>query len=150
MAGAAWKATNVRFMSFAPERASNRCAILFFMREESAYSLLLRGRRLFEVGNPAQAALVLEKARSVEPNKGSILELLGRAYFQYGSYNSASSSFEDALEVDPTNDYAHYCLGLCYLKLRRKDDAGVHFKLAWFLKPAGAYRRKALRYGVGL
>jgi len=118
------------------------------MNEENAYSLLLKGRELLEAENPAQAAIVLERARVIEPGKGSILELLGRAYFGYGRYASAAASFEDALEADPTNDYAHYCLGLCYLKLKRPDEARTHFKLAWFLKPGEEYRLKAARYGL--
>jgi tetratricopeptide (TPR) repeat protein len=120
----------------------------FFMKDESAYSLLQKGRELLEAGNPAQAAVVLERARIVEPRKGSILELLGRAYFGYGRYGRAAECFEEALAVDPTNDYAHYCLGLCCLKLKKPEEARAHIKLAWFLNPGEEYRQKAARYGL--
>ena len=116
--------------------------------EESAYNLLGRGLELLDQGNPAQAAVVLERAREVEPRKGSILEALGRSYFSSHRYEVAAARFEEALDVDPTNDYAHYCLGLCYLKLRRKEVAAGHFKLAWTLKPAEEYSMMARRFGA--
>jgi len=116
--------------------------------EENAYALLGRGLQLLDEGNPAQAALVLERARLAEPGKGSILEALGRAYFSSGSYEVAASCFEEALEVDPTNDYAHYCLGLCYLKIKRKGEAAGHFKIAWTLRPSDEYSRMARRFGA--
>jgi len=118
------------------------------MEKETAYVLLQKGRELLEDGNPAQAAFVLERARSREPNKGSILEMLGMAYYGYCRYRDAARSFEEALEVDPTNDYAHYCLGLCFLKLDRRSEAGGHFKLAWYLRPYEMYRGKAVRFGA--
>lgn len=103
---------------------------------------------LLEDGNPAQAAVVLERARAIEPRKGSILEALGRAYYSSGRYREAASRFEEALDVDPANDYAHYCLGLCYLKTGNKVEAGGHFKMAWFLRPHEMYRLNAELFGV--
>jgi tetratricopeptide (TPR) repeat protein len=117
------------------------------MEEESAHNLLKQGLELLDEGEPAQAAMVLERARLIEPSKGSILEALGRAYYSYGRFDDATACFEEALEVDPTNDYAHYCLGLCYLKLRRKSEAAGHFKMAWSLHPHEMYRGMAHRFG---
>lgn len=118
------------------------------MEPEDAYTLLGKGLVLLDEGEPAQAAMVLEKAHRLEPRKGSILEALGRAYYSYGRYEDAMHCFEDALEVDPTNDYAHYCLGLCYLKMKRKTEAAGHFKIAWTLKPQDIYRGMAHRFGA--
>lgn len=118
------------------------------MKKETAYELLKRGRELLEEDNPAQAAIILERALREIPSKGSILEVLGRAYYRSGRYIEAAGRFEEAIEVDPTNDYAHYCLGLCYLKLKRKTEARAHFKIAWFLKPGEMYREKAARFGI--
>lgn len=116
------------------------------MKCNSAYSYLEKGRALLEEGRPEQAVTALERARSCEPHKGSVLELLGRAYFSCGRYAEAAARFEEALDVDPTNDYAHYCLGLCCLKLDRKDEAGGHFRVAWSLRPREIYREKAARF----
>jgi tetratricopeptide (TPR) repeat protein len=118
------------------------------MEQERAYYLLERGMELLEGGDPAQAAVVLERARSVAPRKGSILEALGRAYYSYRRYGAAAACFEEALEVDPTNDYAHYCLGRCCLKQGNSSRAAGHFKLAWSLRPVEDYRDMARRFGV--
>lgn len=118
------------------------------MEEAREYALLRRGRELLEEGDPAQAALVLERARLAQPGKGSILEELGRAYYSCGRYREAAAGFEEALEVDPANDYAHYCLGLCLLKMKRGTEAAGHFKLAWTLRPCEIYREKAARFGA--
>jgi tetratricopeptide (TPR) repeat protein len=118
------------------------------MEDARAYALLRRGRELLGEGDPAQAALVLERARLAQPGKGSILEELGRAYYSCGRYREAAAGFEEALEVDPANDYAHYCLGLCLLKMKRSTEAAGHFKLAWTLRPCENYREKAARFGA--
>jgi tetratricopeptide (TPR) repeat protein len=116
--------------------------------ENDAYELLQRGRELLDEENPVQAAFVLERAKHVQPGKGSILETLGRAYFACGRYKESAESFKEALGVDPTNDYAHYCLGLCCLKMDLGIEAAGHFKMAWSLKPLEMYAKKASRFGV--
>jgi tetratricopeptide (TPR) repeat protein len=118
------------------------------MGENDAYELLQCGREMLDKKNPVQAAFVLERAKQVQPGKGSILETLGRAYFACGRYKKSAASFKEALGVDPTNDYAHYCLGLCYLKLDLDSEAAGHFKMAWSLKPIEMYQEKALRFGA--
>ncbi|MGP1674704.1 MAG: hypothetical protein ACTS8Z_05785, partial [Candidatus Limnocylindrales bacterium] len=47
---------------------------------ETAYDLLQRGGALLGRRHHAQAAIVLERADRLEPDKQSILEALGRAY----------------------------------------------------------------------
>lgn len=118
------------------------------MEEENAYELLKQGVELLEEGHPVQAASVLERASSMEPEKGSILEALGRAYYSCGRFRDAETRFAEAVLVDPNNDYAHYCLGLCLLKARRTAEAGAHFKLAWSMRPAEVYREQAARFGA--
>ncbi|MBN1289585.1 MAG: tetratricopeptide repeat protein [Actinobacteria bacterium] len=116
--------------------------------EETPFSLLQRGKDLLSDGNPAQAAMLLERAKRMEPDKGSILEILGRAYFMTGRYEEAAGCYRNAIRVDPNNDHAHYCLGLCLLKNNDRVEAGKHFKLAWSLRPLDDYRFMALRFGA--
>ncbi len=118
------------------------------MADLDAYMLLKRGLRLLDEGIPTKAVEALERARSVEPGKGSILEALGRAYYSCGRFPAAEECFREALEVAPNNDYAHYCLGLCLLKRERRTEAGAHFKLAWCMRPSETYREKAARFGA--
>ncbi len=115
---------------------------------DDAYGMMRRGLELLEEGRPEQAAPLLERARKLEPGKGSILEALGRAYYGTGRYSFAASRFEEALDIDPANDYAHYCLGLCYLKLNRHLEASGHFKITWSLRPQDEYRGMARRSGA--
>ena len=78
---------------------------------DSAYDLFKRGSELLEAGDFAAAAIPLERARSLEPDKSSIREALGRAYFRSGRFEAARAEFEAVVERHPVNDYAHFCLG---------------------------------------
>jgi tetratricopeptide (TPR) repeat protein len=112
--------------------------------DESGYDLLQRGKALMEDRHMAQAAIVLERASRVEPQKGSILELLGRAYFNSGQHARAAETFEALLEVDPSAHYGHFALGLSLSRLGRSSEALTHLRLAAALDPANETYRKAL------
>ncbi len=117
---------------------------------ESAYALLRKGRRLLEAGEVWQAATVLERARALEPGKGSVRETLGRAYYRTGRIRAAKKEFEAALTIDPVNDYAHFCLALCLARLDRKEEALGHIKMALVMRPDNpAYRRLGRSLGLG-
>lgn len=100
------------------------------MSVESTYELLQRGQSFLDTGNPAQAAIILERARKQEPDRPSIREALGRAYFNSGRYEKAATEFRFIIENYPTNGYAHYCLGRCGDKLGDKPLSVRHIRLA--------------------
>lgn len=102
---------------------------------ESAYELYNKGLDLLKHGDNAQAALPLERAKSLEPNKSSIREALGRAYFLSGSYKLAAREFEAVTSTHPTNDYAHFCLGRSLQKLGSRRQARKHISLASHMRP---------------
>ena len=77
--------------------------------------------RLLAGGNAHAAVVALERARELEPEKGSVRETLARAYFRSGRFAAAEAEFRAALDLEPVNDYAHYGLGLC--RLRAGDRA---------------------------
>lgn len=112
--------------------------------QENAYDLLKRGKELLEGRNPAQAAVVLERAKQIEPEKGSIREALAQAYFNYREYGSSMAEFEKAVEIDPTNHYAHFGLGLCFEKLGKTLEAKKHLKLALAMEPNSELYQKTL------
>ena len=56
--------------------------------------------------------MVLERARELEPDKGSVRETLARAYYSTRRFGDAKAEFARAIELDPVNDYAHFGLGL--------------------------------------
>ncbi len=103
--------------------------------KESAYSLFQRGCELLESGNPAQAAILLEKASLLEPEKASIHEALGRAYFNYGQTEPAHEHFAKAVDLYPSDDYGHFCLAMSNYRLGRVMNALKHIKLALAMKP---------------
>ena len=87
--------------------------------EGDAYIAFQEGSRLLAGGNVHAAVVALERARRLEPEKGSVRETLARAYYRSGRFGNAEREFRAALDLEPVNDYAHYGLGLCLLARRR-------------------------------
>jgi Flp pilus assembly protein TadD len=102
---------------------------------EGAYELFRRGSDLLECGDFAAAAIPLEQARALEPDKSSIREALGRAYFRSGRYAEAGEEFAEVVERHPMNDFAHFCLGRALEKTGRPDEARRHLALAASFRP---------------
>src|SRR5919106_6317719 len=99
------------------------------------YDLFRRGSELLESGDYSAAAIPLEQASRIEPDKTSIREALGRAYFRSGRYERASEEFAAVVERAPVNDYAHFCLGRSLEKSGRAAEAHRHLALACNLRP---------------
>src|SRR6266480_2658200 len=104
-------------------------------RAERVYDLFQRGSALLESGDFNAAAISLEQARSLEPDKSSIREALGRAYFRSGRYAQAGEEFAAVVERHPVNDFAHFCLGRSLEKTGRLREAKRHLALATSLRP---------------
>jgi tetratricopeptide (TPR) repeat protein len=100
-----------------------------------AYELFQRGVALLADDHYAQAAISLEKAKRLEPDKTSIREALGRAYFRSGRYRLAADEFSAVIERYPANDYAHFCLGRSLEKLGDRRAASRHMSLACGMRP---------------
>ena len=111
---------------------------------ESAYALFQRGAELLASRHHAQAAIVLERAARLEPNKGSILEALGRAYYNSGQTERSRETFEALLEVDPSSPFAHFALGQSLKRLGQRRKARTHLRLAVALAPKSELYRTAL------
>ena len=106
----------------------------------AAYDAFMEGSRLLASANPHAAAVALERARTLEPDKGSVREALGRAYFRSGRIREARAEFARAVEIDPVNDYAHFGLGLCLRRVGDTSGARRHLKLAVAMRPLDEYR----------
>src|SRR5262249_15284541 len=87
------------------------------MDDRAAYAAFREGPRLLADNNAHAAVIPLERARSLEPSKGSVREALGRAYYGAGQFAAAEEEFLAALDIEPVNDYAHFGVGLCRLKV---------------------------------
>jgi Tfp pilus assembly protein PilF len=114
------------------------------MDDVEAYVAYQEGNRLLDTGNAHAAAVALERARALEPAKGSIRETLARAYFRTGRFAAAEDEFLATLELDPVNDYAHFGVGLCRLRRGDRIAARRHLRLATAMRPDNADYRAAL------
>jgi Flp pilus assembly protein TadD len=104
-------------------------------RGERVYDLFKRGSALLEAGDFSAAAIPLERARALEPDKSSIREALGRAYFRAGRFEHAREEFAAVVERYPVNDFALFCLGRSCEKTGRREEARRHLALAAQLRP---------------
>jgi tetratricopeptide (TPR) repeat protein len=110
--------------------------------EYEVYDLFRRGTQLLESGDFDAAAVPLERASRLEPDKGSIREALGRAYFRSGRYAEARNEFAAVVERYPTNDFALFCLGRACELTGDRREARKHLTLAATLRPDRADYRK--------
>ena len=110
-----------------------------------AYVRFQEGSRLLDSGNAHAAVVALERARDLEPEKGSIREALARAYFRSQQVEAARVEFEKVLELDPVNDYAHFGLGMCLLRKGDRAGARGHLKIATIMRPDDEAYQEALR-----
>ena len=110
-----------------------------------AYFRYQEGSRLLDSGNTHAAIVALERARDLEPDKGSIHEALARAYYRSQRVEAAKVEFEKVLELDPVNDYAHFGLGLCLLRSGDRAGARGHLKMATIMRPDEEAYQNALR-----
>mgnify|MGYP003564981481 CR=1 FL=1 len=115
------------------------------MTPESAYELFQQARQMIDDRCPELAAPLLERAKALEPGRGSILETLGIAYYNSGDHQGAKREFEEALDIDPTNHYARYGLSRCLHKQGQLQKAIGQAKLAAVMAPEIEMYDEALR-----
>jgi Flp pilus assembly protein TadD len=111
---------------------------------ETAYGLFQRASALLKRRHHAQAAVLLERADRLEPDKGSIVEALARAYYNSGQHERAAETFGRLIEIDPSAPYGHFGLGQSLKMLGRRDEARAHLRLAVALAPNSSLYRNAL------
>ncbi len=112
---------------------------------DDTYDLFQKAKGLIEKGEFLEASMLLEEAKSLEPDKGSIREALAISYYNCGLYTSAKKNFTSALNLDIANDFAHYGLGLCLLKEGKTNKALGHLKIARYMKPDSELYQKILK-----
>jgi Flp pilus assembly protein TadD len=111
---------------------------------DSAYELFSRGSALLADGHPHQAAVLLARAKLIEPEKASIREALGRALYMAGRALRARREFAKAVQIDPASDYAHFGLALACERTGERSRAIGHLKLAIAMRPGVEHYERAL------
>jgi tetratricopeptide (TPR) repeat protein len=82
-------------------------------------------------GLNVKAALgMLEKARSLSPQDGYVIDSVGWAYYRLGRYEEAVSALEDAVQIVPSDPTINDHLGDAYWKIGRKLDASFQWNHA--------------------
>jgi Flp pilus assembly protein TadD len=97
--------------------------------------LYARGLALLRDGHPHAAAVLLGRAKLLEPEKASIREALGRALYMSGRAARARREFAKAVQLHPSDDYAHFALALACERTGQRQRALGHVKLAVALCP---------------
>jgi len=116
---------------------------------ESAYDLFSKGVRLLRDGHPHQAAMLLGRAKLMEPDKASIREALGRALFMSGRTLPARREFAKVVQIEPASDYAHFALALACERTGQRTRAIGHLKLAIVMRPGTEAYERALERLAG-
>jgi Flp pilus assembly protein TadD len=114
--------------------------------DDQAFQDYQEGMRLLEHDDAHAAAVILERARDRDPDKGSVREALGRAYLRTHQFLEAGEEFAKAVELEPVNDYALYGLGVAQLTVGDHLGARRHLRLATVMAPdKEPYRHALLR-----
>ncbi|HTQ25116.1 MAG TPA: tetratricopeptide repeat protein, partial [Candidatus Binataceae bacterium] len=85
--------------------------------------------------NLAQALAMLEKARTLSPYDGYIVDSVGWAYFRLGRYDMAVKTLEDAVLLVPGDATINDHLGDAYWKAGRKVEARYQWSNALAFDP---------------
>ncbi len=118
-------------------------------RTGGAYELFSRGVWFLREGHPHQAAMLLARAKQLEPEKASIREALGRALYMSGRTARARREFAKAVQLDPASDYAHFALALACERTGERERAIGHLKLAIAMRPGMPDYERALERLAG-
>lgn len=91
-----------------------------------------------------EAVELLQAARDLEPEKGSIREALARALYDSRQIARATEEFTAAVELNPADDYAYFGLALCKARLGNRQRAAGLLKIALAMRPDSENYRRAL------
>ncbi|MEJ0023045.1 MAG: tetratricopeptide repeat protein [Alphaproteobacteria bacterium] len=94
------------------------------------YSWVSKGKNLSE------GLALLQKAVSLRPDSGYIIDSLGWAQFQMGDYASAVDTLESAVSMDPQDPELNEHLGDAYWRVGRRIEARFQWTRALGQNPA--------------
>jgi predicted Zn-dependent protease len=98
--------------------------------EIDLHSEYLRADLYFSMGQPAEAARVLEPVVAAEPANTAALELLARSFFGSAQLHRAEEALTRLVELAPANGWARRALARTLERQSRPADAVVHHRVA--------------------
>jgi Flp pilus assembly protein TadD len=109
------------------------------------YSLLDRGLKM------AEATSLIEKAASLRPADGGIIDSLGWSQFRQGQFVQAVETLEKAAELEPADPTVNEHLGDAYWRIGRRIEARFRWQAAMALDPSESQRASLIaRLDYGL
>ena len=94
------------------------------------HSEYLRADLYLAMGQPVEAARVLEPVVQAEPGNEAALELLARSYFGAARLQKAEDALRRLVELAPANGWARRALARTLERQSRPDDAAPHHRVA--------------------
>ncbi len=101
------------------------------------YSWIDRSVRLPE------AMAMVQKAVTLEPQSGAMIDSLGWGYYRMGAYATAVASLESAVVLEPGDPDVNNHLGDAYWRVGRKIEAGFQWRRVLTLDPPAKLRAEA-------
>lgn len=104
------------------------------------------GRALLQLGEFAEAKIILEKAIEGFPYSINPMSNLGLVYATLNDHVRAIEIYKEVLNIKPDLPITLLNLGVTYLQLNRVDDAVTAFEAAHYLDPGN----KAAAFNLGV
>ena len=98
--------------------------------EIDMHSEFLRADLFLAMGQPTEAARILERVVEAEPTNEAALELLARAYFGSAQLARSEATLTRLVELAPANGWARRALARTLERQSRADEAAVHHRMA--------------------
>ena len=98
--------------------------------EIDLHSEYLRADLFLAMGQPSEAARLLEPVVAAEPGHQAALELLARSYFGAAQLERAEGALTQLVELTPANGWARRALARTLERQSRAAEAVVHHRVA--------------------
>jgi predicted Zn-dependent protease len=98
--------------------------------EIDLHSEYLRADLFLAMGQPIEAAKVLEAVLAAEPDNQAALELMARSYFGSAQLSRAEKALTQLVELAPANAWARRALARTLERQSRATEAAVHHRVA--------------------
>ena len=100
------------------------------MTQRDLHSEFLRADLFLAMGQPIEAARLLEPLVDAEPTNEAALELLARSYFGSAQLARAEEALIRLVEMAPANGWARRALARTLERQSRRDEAVPHHRMA--------------------
>ncbi len=100
------------------------------MTQRDLHSEFLRADLFLAMGQPIEAARLLDALVEAEPANEAALELLARSYFGSAQLARAEEALTRLVEMAPANGWARRALARTLERQSRHDEAAPHHRMA--------------------